>query len=201
MARLVLFAAALSGLCASASPLIKKDDGNGACFNATIRKEYLLQITTYQPYDPYDPATSNVNQVRLNIADPTNQNQNAIDCTDAIWNSTSQPLPSDYLTCSDPTISYKLTSWTNNSTFSLIINQTFVQGSFSETVLASYNATKKDLNGYGCYAKGCSAYYQNVRTHSFHVTCTQTTDTLIGRPRACGRVRSPAERSTINHLP
>jgi hypothetical protein len=67
-----------------------------------------------------------------------------------------------------------LTSYTDNSTFSLIVNQTFVQGSFSETVLASYNATKSDLNGYNCYAnQGCSAYYQNVRIHSFHTTFRQ----------------------------
>jgi hypothetical protein len=139
---------------------------SGSCFNATIRKEFLLQITTYQPYDPYKSDVNNVNQIRLHIADPTNQNQNAITCTDARWNSTNQPFPSDYLTCDDPSISYKLVSWTDNSTFSLIINQTFVQDSFSETVLASYNATKSDLNGYACYAnQGCSAYYQNVRTH------------------------------------
>ena len=137
---------------------------SGSCFNATIRKEYLLQITTYQPFDPYSSAVNNLDQVRLKIADPTNQNQNAITCTDAKWNSTNQPFPSDYLSCSDPTISYKLTSYTDNSTFSLIINQTFVQGPFSETVLASYNATPEDLNGYGCYAEGCSAYYQGVRT-------------------------------------
>ena len=54
MVKPILFAAALLGVCA-ASPLAKKDNGsngNGPCFNATIRKEYLLQITTYQPYDP-----------------------------------------------------------------------------------------------------------------------------------------------------
>jgi hypothetical protein len=159
----------------SSAPVSTSDNASsGPCFNATIRKEYLLQITTYQPYDPYNSAVNNVNQIRLHIADPTNQNQNAIECTDARWNSTNQPFPSDYLTCSDPTLSYKLTSYTDNSTFSLIINQTFVQGSFSETVLASYNATESDLNGYGCYADGCSAYYQNVRTsHSLQTTSRQ----------------------------
>jgi hypothetical protein len=170
MVRPALFAAGVLGVCAAATPLAKKDNGNdnGPCFNATIRKEYLLQITTYQPYDPYKAVTNNVNQIRLHIADPTNQNQNAVTCTTASWNSTYQAFPSEYLTCDDPTLSYKLTSYTDNSTFSLIINQTFVQGSFSETVLASYNATKSDLNGYSCYAnQGCSAYYQSVRTHSF----------------------------------
>jgi translation elongation factor EF-4 len=163
MGNLILFTAALLGVCATASPLVKRDDDNTPCFNATIRKEFLLQIVTYQPYDPYKSSTGNVNQIRLNIADPTNQNQNAITCTEASWNSTYQPFPADYLTCSDPTISYKLTSYTDNSTFSLIINQTFVQGPFSETVLASYDATKSDLNGYACYANGCNAYYQGVR--------------------------------------
>jgi hypothetical protein len=165
MVQPIFFAAALLGVCAAANPLFKKDDG-GPCFNATIRKEYLLQITTYQPYDGYNPATNNFNQIKLHIADPTNENQDAITCTTASWNSTYQPFPSDYLTCSDPTISYKLTSYTDLNTFSLVFNQTFVQGAFSETVLASYNATKSDLNGYACYTNGCNAYYQGVRTHA-----------------------------------
>lgn len=206
MVKPILLAAAFSGVCAVASPLVKKDSGNngnsdGPCFNATIRKEFLLQITTYQPYDPYDSDVNNVEQVRLNIADPTNQNQRAISCTDFRWNSTNQPFPSDYLTCSDPTISYKLTSYTDNRTFSLIINQTFVQGSFSKTVLASYNATPSDLNGYGCWAKGCGAHYQNVRSRSFYITFGQATYTFIGRPRARDCVRCPEERSTIHNLP
>jgi hypothetical protein len=208
MVQPILFAAALLGVCAAASPLFKKDDGS-PCFNATIRKEYLLQITTYQPYDPYNSAvmTNNVNSIRLHIADPTNQNQNAITCTTASWNSTEQPFPSDYLACSDPTLSYKLTSYTDNSTFSLIINQTFVQGAFSETVLASYNATKKDLNGYACGANtGCSAYYQSVRTHlihfkSNHVQAEPLTRNLTGRPRSRNRLRRPEERPTLDHLP
>jgi hypothetical protein len=170
MVQPILFAAAFLGVRAAAGPLFKKDDSS-PCFNATIRKEYLLQITTYQPYDPYNSAVmaNNFNSIRLHIADPTNQNQDAITCTTASWNSTELPFPSDYLTCSDPTLSYKLTSYTDVSTFSLVINQTFVQGDFSETVLASYNATKKDLNGYACGEKtGCSAYYQNVRTNLIH---------------------------------
>jgi hypothetical protein len=74
MIRPVLFAAALLGVCTAASPLAKRDSNNDSpCFNGTIRKEYLLKITTYQPYDPYNSVTiNNVNQFRLYIADPTN---------------------------------------------------------------------------------------------------------------------------------
>lgn len=168
MVRPILFAAALLGTCATASPLTRKDT---PCFNATIRKEFLLSINTYQPYDPYKPDATNVNSIRLNIADPTNQNQNAIKCADANWNATKVPFPSDWLTCSDPTLSYKVTSYTKDDTFSVIINQTFVQGPFSETVLASYNATPSDLNGGTCYPnKGCSSWYIGVRTHSSRFT-------------------------------
>lgn len=157
MVKPILLAASLLGMCAAA-PL-----STGECFNATIRKEYLLQITTYQPYNPYSPAVNNLERISLSIANPTNENQNAITCTDAKWNSTNQPFPSDAITCSDPTFSYKLTSYTDNSTFSLVINQTFVQGPFTQTILASYNATKSDLNGYACFKEGCNAYYQGVR--------------------------------------
>jgi hypothetical protein len=172
MVKPILFAAALLGTFATASPLTKRENDNGnnatPCFSATIRKEYLLWINTFQPNDPYKSET----KIRVNIADPTNENQDAIKCTDASWNSTKVPFPSDYLTCSDPTISYKVTSYTNHSTFSLVFNQTFVQDVFSETVLASYNATKKDLNGGTCWANsdGCGSWPQSVRTHSSHFT-------------------------------
>ena len=166
MVKPIVFATALLGVCATASPLIKKDNGDGSCFNATIRKEFLLQITTWEPKDPYGSGATNVNQVRLNIADPTNQDQNAITCTDAAWNSTEQSFPSEYLSCSDPTISYKLTSYTDFQTFDLIVKQTFVQGPFSETILASYNATESELRGNSCTAKGCGAWFMNVGSHS-----------------------------------
>lgn len=199
MVKSILFAAALLGVCATASPLIKKDNDN--CFNATIRKEFLLSINTYQPYDPYKSDVGNLNQIRLDIADPTNQNQNAIECADAIWNSTQQSLPSGPLTCSDPTISYEITSYTKDDTFSVIINQTFVQGEFSETVLASYNATPSDLNGGTCYAnKGCSSWYIGVRTHSSHFTFRQTT--YIVSYRALKVMRScTTSRRTAHHRP
>lgn len=169
MVKQILFAAALLGACATASPFAKRDNANGndaiPCFNATIRKEYLLWVNTFQPYDPYKSES----KIRVNIADPTNENRDAIVCTDASWNSTKVPFPSDYLTCSDPTISYKVTSYTNHSTFSLVFNQTFVQDVFSETILASYDATKKSLNGGSCYAdSGCGSWPQSVRTHSSH---------------------------------
>jgi hypothetical protein len=199
MVQPILFAAALLGVCAAANPLFKKDDSI-PCFDATIRKEFLLQITTYEPSDPYTIATNNFNQIRLHVADPTNQDQNAITCTTASWNSTYQAFPTDYLTCSDPTISYKLTSYTDLSTFSLIFNQTFVQGAFSETVLASYNATKSDLNGYACYPKGCNAYYQSVRTHSIQATFRQITYTLSHRA-AKGMQSCTTSRRTAHHRP
>ena len=199
MVRPILFAAALGSVCTTASPLIKRDNGN--CFNATIRKEFLLSINTYQPYDHYKSDVNNVNQIRLNIADPTNQNQNAIECADAIWNSTQQSLPSGPLTCSDPTISYQITSYTKDDTFSVIINQTFIQGDFSETVLASYNATPSDLNGGTCYPnKGCSSWYIGVRTHSSYFTFRQTTDMVFHRVlkdmRSC-----TTSRRTARHRP
>lgn len=202
MVKSILLAAAILGVCATAGPLapVGTSASSEPCFNATIRKEYLLQITTYQPYDPYDSDVNNVNQIRLDIADPTNQNQRAIECTDARWNSTNQAFPSDYLTCSDPTISYKLTSFTDNSTFSLILNQTFVQGPFSETILASYNATKRDLNGYGCWAKGCGAHYQSVRTHPFHITFEQTIY-IISYRAAKGTRSCTTSRRTVHHRP
>ena len=168
MARSLLFAATLLGVCATASPLIKKDNGDdassGLCFDATIRKEFLLQIKTYEPRNPYG---SEETQVRLNIADPTNQDQNAIVCTSASWNSTEQSFPSEYLSCSDPTLSWKLTSYTNFQTFNVIINQTFVQGPFTETILASYDVTENELRGNNCAAsngKGCAAWFMNVRS-------------------------------------
>ncbi|KAM0690760.1 hypothetical protein Q7P36_009529 [Cladosporium allicinum] len=161
MVKPVLLTAALLGLCAAAP--LSTSDSSSSCFNATIRKEYLLKLTTYQPYNPYSPAVNNLERISLSIANPTNENQNAITCTDAKWNSTNQPFPEDAITCSDPTFSYKLTSYTDNSTFSLVINQTFVQGPFTQTILASYNATLSDLNGYACFKGGCNAYYQGGR--------------------------------------
>ena len=203
MVKPILLAASLLGMCAAA-PL-----STGECFNATIRKEYLLQITTYQPYNPYSPAVNNLERISLSIANPTNENQNAITCTDAKWNSTNQPFPSDAITCSDPTFSYKLTSYTDNSTFSLTINQTFVQGPFTETILASYNATKSDLKGYSCSKDGCSAYYQDVRVPidpsiSHPITYTQSPraakvvpSSTTSRKTAHPRLASP----TNAHLP
>jgi len=199
MVKSILFAATLLGVCATASPLIKKDNEN--CFNATIRKEFLLSINTYQPYDPYKSDVGNLNQIRLKIADPTNQNQNAIECADAIWNSTLQSLPSGDLTCSDPTLSYKITSYTKDDTFSVIINQTFVQGDFSETVLASYNATPSDLNGGTCYPnKGCSSWYIGVRTHSSHFAFRQTTNMVFHRALK-GMQSCTTSRRTVRHRP
>lgn len=204
MVKLILFATALLGVCATASPLIKKDNGDESCFNATIRKEFLLQITTWEPRDPYGSGATNVNQVRLNIADPTNQDQNAIACTDAAWNSTEQSFPTEYLSCSDPTISYKLTSYADFQNFNLIVKQTFFQGPFSETILASYNATESELRGNSCTAKGCGAWFMNVGGHSFsilHFGKQLLTRYSTGRTRARDGVRRPKGWSTVDHVP
>jgi hypothetical protein len=143
---------------------------------------------------------NNVDRISLYIADPTNTNQRAIECADARWNSTYQPIPADYLTCSDPTLSFKVTSWTDNATFSLIINQTFSQGDFSETVLASYDATPSELNGRACYASGCNAYYIGVRSHPSHITFRQTTNTISYRAHK-GMRPCTTSRRTVHPRP
>lgn len=199
MAKPILFATALLGVCATASPLIKKD--NDACFNATIRKEYLLQVKTYEPNNPYVSEANNVNQVRVNIADPTNQDQNAIVCSDARWNSTQRSFPTEYLSCSDPTLSWKLTSHTDQKTLNLIVKQTFVQGPFSETILASYDGTEGKLRG-SCTEKGCSAWFMFVSSNSsFHTASRETITHTLFRRANRGTRRCTTSRRMVHHRP
>jgi hypothetical protein len=89
MVKLVLLTAALLGLCAAAP--LSTSDSSSSCFNATIRKEYLLELTTYQPYNPYSPAVNNLERISLSIANPTNENHNAITCRVATNQLTTNP--------------------------------------------------------------------------------------------------------------